>query len=94
MAKKITRVEGGETTSASTAKETKSFVASDESKAKARTFRIIAIISWIVAIGFEVWCNSSAQKSTGQYYFAHCPDCSRFDFCRYWLSAVEKVKQT
>src|SRR4030043_2274892 len=54
MVKKITRVEGGETTSASTVKETKFFVPSDESKTKARTFRIIAIISWIVAIGFEV----------------------------------------
>src|SRR4030042_3405992 len=54
MVKKITRVEGGETTSASTVKETKFFAPSDESKTKARTFRIIAIISWIVAIGFEV----------------------------------------
>ncbi len=50
--KKITRVDGGETTS--TGREAKSFVASDESKGKARNFRIIAIISWIVAIGFEI----------------------------------------
>ena len=51
---KITRVEGGETPSSSTAKETKTFVASDESKAKARNLRIIAIISWILAIGCEI----------------------------------------
>jgi hypothetical protein len=54
MAKKITRVEGGETSSTSTVKETKTFVASEESKTKARNFRIIAIISWIVAIGIEI----------------------------------------
>jgi len=52
--KKVTKVEGGETASTSTARETKPFVASYESKAKARNFRIIAIISWIVAIGFEI----------------------------------------
>ncbi|MBN1415480.1 MAG: hypothetical protein JW973_10290 [Bacteroidales bacterium] len=52
--KKITRVEGGETPSDSAAKETKSFIPSDENKAKATTFRIIAVISWIIAIGFEV----------------------------------------
>jgi hypothetical protein len=52
--KKVTKVEGGETASTSTVKETKSFVASDASKAKARNFRIIAIIAWIVAIGFEI----------------------------------------
>ena len=55
MAKKITRVEGGETTAASAAKETKPFVVTEESKGKARTLRILAIISWIVAIGAEVW---------------------------------------
>ena len=47
-------MEGGETPSASTANKSKSFVASEESKAKAKNFRLIAIISWIVAIGFEV----------------------------------------
>ncbi len=47
--KKITRVESGETI-----RETKSFVASDESKAKARNLRIFAILAWIVAIGFEI----------------------------------------
>lgn len=52
--KKVTRVEGGETSSATTAKESRTFVPTDESKAKARNFRILAIISWIVAIGCEV----------------------------------------
>jgi hypothetical protein len=54
MTKKITRVEGGTSTSSSTVKETKPFIASDESKSKARNFRIIAIISWIIAIGIEI----------------------------------------
>jgi hypothetical protein len=51
--KKVTLVEGGETPSTSATKETKPFVASDESKATARNFRIMAIVSWIIAIGFE-----------------------------------------
>jgi hypothetical protein len=51
---KITKVEGGETPSASTGNETKPFIPNEESKAKAKNFRIIAIISWIVAIGFEI----------------------------------------
>jgi len=63
MAKKITRVEDGETSSSSTVNETRTFVASDESKAKARTLRIIAIISWILAIGFEVWAIMLLQKA-------------------------------
>jgi hypothetical protein len=52
--KKITRVEGGENPSVSTTTETKTFVVSDESKAQSKTFRILAIISWILAIGFEI----------------------------------------
>lgn len=52
--KKLTRVEGVEAANAAPAKETKTFVASDESKAKAKKFRIWAIVSWIVAIGLEV----------------------------------------
>ena len=48
--KKLTRVEGGDTPTTST----KSFVASNESQAKAKKLRLIAIVSWIVAIGFEV----------------------------------------
>jgi len=63
MAKKITRVEDGGTSSSSTVNETRTFVASDESKAKARTLRIIAIISWILAIGFEVWAIMLLQKA-------------------------------
>ncbi len=50
--KKVTRVEGGEIPSES--RETNHFVAGDESKAKAKNLRIIAIICWIVAIGFEI----------------------------------------
>jgi phosphatidylglycerophosphate synthase len=52
--KKITQVEGGETSSAAMGRETRTFVASDESKAKAKKSRIFAVISWIVAIGFEI----------------------------------------
>ena len=47
--KKLTRVKGGEGSSKSA-----SFVVSDESKAKSKKFRLIAILSWIVAIAFEV----------------------------------------
>ncbi len=50
--KKVTKVEDGKASSA--AKETRTFVASDESKAKAKKFRIFSILSWIVAIGLEV----------------------------------------
>jgi hypothetical protein len=49
--KKLTRVKGGETSSAP--RESK-WVASDQNRAKARNFRIFAIISWILAIGFEI----------------------------------------
>jgi hypothetical protein len=52
--KKVIQVEGGETSSATAAKETRTFVASPESKAKAKSSRLFAIISWIVAIGLEV----------------------------------------
>jgi hypothetical protein len=52
--KKLTRVEGGENPSSTTVAETRSFVVTDESRAKAKTFRIIAIISWLLAIGFEI----------------------------------------
>ncbi len=50
--KKIIQVDGGE--APATAKETRTFVPSGENKAKAGTSRLIAIISWIVAIGFEI----------------------------------------
>jgi uncharacterized protein YacL len=52
--KKLTKVEGGEVTSSAAARETKPFVPSDESKGKAKSLRLFAIISWIVAIGFEI----------------------------------------
>jgi hypothetical protein len=60
--KKITRVEGGEKPSETSAKETKTFVASDESKSKAKTLRLIAILSWIVAIGLEVFAILTLKK--------------------------------
>lgn len=50
--KKITQVEGGESPAA--AREAKPFVASGENKGKAKSLRLFAIISWIVAIGLEV----------------------------------------
>lgn len=52
MTKKITRVESAGTPSTEAA--SKSFIASDESKAKAKSLRTIAIISWVVAIGLEI----------------------------------------
>ncbi|MEI6614614.1 MAG: hypothetical protein WCL37_06935 [Chrysiogenales bacterium] len=52
--KKLTRVEGGEAQAASVEKETKAFVASDESKGRAKSLRLFAIIYWNVAIGLEV----------------------------------------
>jgi hypothetical protein len=52
--KKLTKVGDGETQSTTTVKETKPFIASDDSKSKARNLRLIAIVSWIVAIGFEI----------------------------------------
>jgi hypothetical protein len=51
--KKITKV-APDATSTSETTTTKTFVASDESKGKAKTFRLLAIVSWIVAIGVEV----------------------------------------
>jgi len=56
--KKVTRVGGGETPSAPT-----TFIASDESKAKVRNFRILAIISWIVAIGIEIAAILQLRKA-------------------------------
>ena len=52
--KKLTRVDGGVSSAAAPAKETKTFVASDESKGKAKKIRVFSIIAWIVAIGLEV----------------------------------------
>jgi hypothetical protein len=52
--KKLTVVDGGEPSSAAPAKEARTFVASAENKGKAKSLRLFAIISWIVAIGLEV----------------------------------------
>lgn len=52
--KKVTMV-GGEEPSSTDAPKERKWTASDESKGKAVKFRIFAILSWIVAIGFEVW---------------------------------------
>ena len=49
--KKLTKVAGGDSSSAA---PTKPFVASDESKAKARNLRIFAVICWVLAIGFQI----------------------------------------
>ncbi len=51
--KKLTKV-GGEGASSSEAREAKAFEATPESKKKAAGFRAIAIIAWVLAIGFEV----------------------------------------
>lgn len=58
--KKITRIEPEE--SSATSSTGPAFVASDESKAKAKNLRIMAIIAWIAAIGFEVFAILMLQK--------------------------------
>lgn len=50
-AKRVIHVEGGE---APAAMETRPFVATPESKGKAKSLRLFAILAWIVAIGFEI----------------------------------------
>ena len=52
--KKLTRVGGGEASSASAGNATAPFVPTEKSTSKAITLRIIAAISWILAIGAEV----------------------------------------
>ena len=52
--KKLTKVEDGDSSSANVAREAKPFIASDENKGKAKSLRLFAIISWIVAIGLEI----------------------------------------
>ena len=61
--KKLTRIEGGENPTSSTVTETKPFVVTDESRANAKTFRILAIISWLVAIGFEIFAILLLRKA-------------------------------
>jgi hypothetical protein len=51
--KKITRV-GSEDSAVSSSGESGKFIPSAENKSKAGTFRIIAAISWLIAIGCEV----------------------------------------
>jgi hypothetical protein len=52
--KKLTKVGGGEASPSSGAREPKPFVVNDESRGKAKSLRLFAILSWIAAIGFEV----------------------------------------
>ncbi|MBK8555582.1 MAG: hypothetical protein IPL65_07335 [Lewinellaceae bacterium] len=49
---KITPVEGGEPESSTT--ETRAWAPTAESKTKARNYRILAILAWVAAIGFEI----------------------------------------
>jgi hypothetical protein len=56
--KKVIRVGGDES---SAPKESK-WSASDKNRSKSRNFRLFAFISWLVAIGFEVWAIFMLQK--------------------------------
>ncbi|MBN2345164.1 MAG: hypothetical protein JXO51_02160 [Candidatus Aminicenantes bacterium] len=58
--KKLTKVEGGGV--AAPAGEAKPFVATPESKGQAKKFRLLAVLSWIVAIGLEVVAILQLQK--------------------------------
>ncbi len=60
--KKIIRVDSGVTPPASAEGTPKPFVASKESRGKAKTLRLFAILSWIVAIGFEIGAIVLLQK--------------------------------
>jgi len=60
--KKVVKVGGGESSAKTGTKKSQSFVVTDESKAKAKTFRIFAIIAWVVAIGFEAGAIFMLQK--------------------------------
>ncbi len=60
--KKLTHVDDGVTSSSQTTNETRTFVPTDESRIKARNLRIIAIIAWIIAIGFEVFAIMLLKK--------------------------------
>jgi hypothetical protein len=54
-AKKITRVGGDESTPASSVQGGKPFVASAESKGKAKQLRMFAILAWVAAIAIQVY---------------------------------------
>lgn len=56
---KITKIEGAESSSTST----KTFVATEESKAKAKNLRLIAIVSWVIAIGVEIGAIFMLRKA-------------------------------
>jgi len=58
--KKITRVEGGESTTKS--QGTRTFTPTPESKSKAGMFRVIAIVAWLIAIGGEIWAILLLKK--------------------------------
>lgn len=58
--KKVTRV--GDSSAAALESKKSSFVASPESKSKARNLRIIAIIAWVIAIGCEVFAIIKLQE--------------------------------
>ncbi len=60
--KKLTRVGGDETPDGITPKETKPFEPSVLSKSRARMLRLIAVIAWIVAIGFQIWAIVLLKK--------------------------------
>ncbi len=55
--KKITKIEGGETSG-----EARAFTPTAESKGQATKFRIIAVLSWLVAIGIEVFAILLLRK--------------------------------
>lgn len=57
--KKITRVQGG---TSETTTETRTFVPTPESKGKAKTFRLLAILAWVLAIAAEVYAIILLQK--------------------------------
>lgn len=57
--KKLTHVGGDDHSSNS---GSKSFTASDESKAQAKNLRIFAFIAWLVAIGLEIWAIILLRK--------------------------------
>ncbi len=59
--KKVTKVGNG-SPSAAAAGETKPFVAAPESRKRAGTLRLLSILAWIVAIGFEVWAILALRK--------------------------------
>ena len=57
--KKIVQVKDEDTSSAPSESKWK---ASDKNRAKSRNLRLFAFISWLVAIGFEVWALFMLQK--------------------------------